>query len=131
VVGTDALAVPQDQPTINFQWVEHMNVLHEFGHAIGLVEELANPRATIKWNRALVYKALTGPPNFWSREDIDRNVFGQVPAEQLGEYREFDPKSIMTMQLPKEWTGGVELGGSDKLSDSDKALVRRIYPRGS
>jgi hypothetical protein len=63
-LGTDPLAVPQDQPTINFEWVEQQNVLHEFDHAIGLIEELTNPRSTIKWNKELVYKELEAPLTF-------------------------------------------------------------------
>ena len=37
--GTDALAVPQDEATINLQQVEPRTVLHEFGYVLGLIEE--------------------------------------------------------------------------------------------
>ncbi len=55
-------------------------------------------------------------------------MFKQLPREQIGDYREFDPKSIMTFSFPPEQTGGVALGMAKDLSASDKALVRRLYP---
>ena len=127
-VGTDALAIDKKDPTMNLAFIERENVLHEFGHALGLIEEHQNPSARIKWNKAAILKLLQGPPNFWSREQIEDKVFKQVPAEQLGEYREFDPKSIMTFAFPPEQTGGLALGRATDLSESDKALVHRLYP---
>ena len=127
-VGTDALAVDKKEPTMNLAWIERENVLHEFGHVLGLIEEHQNPNAKIKWNRAAILKSLQGPPNFWSRDQIEEKVFKQVPREQLGDYRDFDPKSIMTFAFPPEQTGGVALGLATDLSESDKALVRQLYP---
>ena len=127
-LGTDALAVSKDLPTINFQWVDQRIVLHEFGHVLGLVEEHLNPKAEINWNKDQIFKSLSGPPNYWDRAQIEVQLFRKFSSEQLGEYREFDPQSIMTMRLDKEWTGGLILGDSEKLSESDKALIARIYP---
>lgn len=130
-LGTDALAVPKNEPSINFQLVDQRTILHEFGHVLGLIEEHLNPRAKIPWNKDIVYRELSGPPNFWNKSLIEAHVFAQASATQLGEYREFDPYSIMTMPVPKKWTGGLTLGGGEDLSASDKALVARIYPRGN
>jgi len=130
-LGTDALAVAKDQATMNFQWIDRRTLLHEFGHAIGLIEEHLNPKARIHWNRDLVYRELSGPPNFWSKEQIERQVFQRVSEAQLGEYRDFDPGSVMTMTFSPTWTGGTILGKRQDLSESDKALVARIYPRGN
>jgi hypothetical protein len=130
-LGTDALAVPTGQATINFAWVDQRTVLHEFGHVLGLIEEHLNPRAKIAWNKDEIYRELGGPPNNWDKATIDVNVFGQASASQLGDYREFDPDSVMTMTMPKSWTGGRVFGGRDDLSDSDKLLVARLYPRPS
>lgn len=128
-LGTDALAVPSEQATINFQWLDRRTVLHEFGHVLGLIEEHLNPLANIPFDRAVVYRELSGPPNFWSKEQIDTQVFRKVPASQLGAYRDFDSESVMTMVFPKSWSGGMVLGDRDNLSASDKALVARLYPR--
>ena len=128
-LGTDALAIPEDKPTMNLQWTERRNALHEFGHALGLIEEHLNPKATLKWNKAEIYRELGGPPNNWPKAVVDTHIFQQFPQDQLGPYRDFDPTSIMTMTMPAAWTGGIALGGSDALSESDKALIARLYPK--
>ena len=110
--GTDALAVPTNEPTMNLQWTEPQNALHEFGHALGLIEEHLNPKAHLQWKKDQIYRDLQGPPNFWTKGVIDRNVFGQIPQDQLGPYRDFDPTSIMTMTMPAAWTRGIALGSA-------------------
>jgi cell division protein FtsB len=128
-VGTDALAVDQTKPTINYGWIEHRTLLHEFGHALGLIEEHQNPKANIKWNVPLLEKDLSGPPNYWSKEQIRETIVKSVPKEKLGDYRDFDPKSIMAMTLGSKYTGGIELGGDGTLSESDRAFIARLYPK--
>jgi Astacin (Peptidase family M12A) len=128
-LGTDALGIAGDQETMNLGFVDQRTALHEFGHVLGLIEEHLNPSAEIRWNRELIVKALSGPPNFWSGAQIDANVFRKFEAKALPPYRPFDPKSIMNMSFDPSWTGGLALGQGDELSDSDKALVARLYPR--
>jgi hypothetical protein len=127
-VGTDALAVDRREPTMNLAWIERDNVLHEFGHVLGLIEEHQNPGADIRWDRAAVLRTLQGAPNFWSPEQVEEKVFRPVPRSQVGDYRPFDPRSIMSFTFPPDMTGGLALGSEGGLSDSDKALVRRLYP---
>ncbi|CAN5193011.1 hypothetical protein BH10PSE6_BH10PSE6_11970 [soil metagenome] len=129
-LGTDALAVPEDKPTINLSWAESRNALHEFGHALGLIEEHLNPKADLKWTKDEIYRILADAPNYWTRAEVDRNVFRQYSEAELGPYRDFDPMSIMTMSMPARWTGGVALGDpSGSLSNSDKSLIARLYPK--
>jgi hypothetical protein len=128
-LGTDAQAIPQDKPTMNLAWVERRNVLHEFGHALGLVEEHQNPKANIQWNKPLVVSALRAPPNNWTEARIEHSVFARVAQAQLGNYREFDPTSIMNMEFPPEWTGGIRITVTGELSDSDRHLIAEIYPK--
>jgi serralysin len=71
------------RPTMNFGWLKRNSseaeikrvVLHEFGHALGLVHEHQSPAAGIQWDRDAVIADLSGPPNNWTPEDIERNVF--------------------------------------------------------
>lgn len=134
-IGTDALAVSKDQPTINLGFfrqseeVFRRSVLHEFGHVFGLIHEHQNPKAKIPWNKEVLYKTFSIPPNHWSRAQVDANFFNQYK----GEYREFDPRSIMMIStIPKEWLRGdsfqpiLELATA--LSESDKELIRNLYP---
>jgi len=129
-LGTDGLAIEASKPTMNLQWVDYRTALHEFGHVLGLVEEHLNPASSISWNRELVYTALSGPPNLWRRDQIEKNVFQKYSASELGTYRAFDPESIMTMEFPTAWTGGIVMGKGRDLSESDKSLVAKLYPRG-
>jgi len=127
-VGTDALAVPQKDPTMNLGWTSQETILHEFGHALGLIEEHQNPKADIKWDVEAVTKELQGPPNFWNEALIEATVLKKHSADELGDYRDFDAHSIMTFTFPASFTGGVQIGGTDELSESDKQLVARLYP---
>lgn len=128
-LGTDALAIPQDQATMNLGFLDRRSVLLEFGHVLGLINEHQNPNASIPWDRDLVIRALSGPPNSWTKQAIEEQVFRKYPADQLPPYRDFDPKSIMTMPFPPAWTGGIAIGGGDELSESDKAFIAKLYPK--
>jgi hypothetical protein len=126
-VGTDALAVAKTQPTMNYGWSERRTFLHEFGHLLGLIEEHTNPKANIKWNKEVILKEMTGPPNYWTKSQVEENFFKAVAI--TGEYRDFDPKSIMTYEFEPRYIEGMTITGGSELSASDKALVARIYPR--
>ena len=79
VIGTDCQTLSIDQPTMNYGWLDRQTaddevrrvVLHEFGHALGLIHEHQNPGGEIKWNRDQVIKDLSGPPNNWSLDVIE------------------------------------------------------------
>ena len=72
-----ALSVPNNQPTMNLGFNQPGTYLHEWGHAFGGIHEHANPKGGIQWNREQVYKDLGGPPNYWSREQVERNMFAK------------------------------------------------------
>ena len=138
LVGVDALdpLLPPDAPTMNFGWLTPATpndevaavALHEFGHALGLVHEHQSPAAAIPWNRAAVYDFYSGPPNYWSRDEIERNVFERYSATQTN-HSAFDPHSIMLYPIPKELTDGVfAIGLNRTLSPTDKAHMAAIYP---
>lgn len=127
--GTDALGLPKTAPTINLAWTKKNYILHEFGHVMGLIEELQNPDANIKWDVDLLRLSLTGPPNNWSEEMIQDRILRKATREEVGEYRKFDRYSIMAMSFPASYTGGQEIPSGTELSASDKELISRIYPR--
>lgn len=122
-LGTDALGLPKNSPTMNLDPADQRNVLHEFGHVLGLIEELQNPKARIPWNKERVYRDLSS----MSRDEVDRLYFS-LPDYSPGE-REFDPKSVMTHAVPPEWVKGTKIPGGDELSASDKQLASQLYPR--
>lgn len=135
-VGTQALTIAKDKPTMNLGWLslntanEEYNrvVLHEFGHALGLLHEHQNPTVNIPWNRPAVYRAYAAAPNFWTPDKVDINIFNTYDKTQT-QYSQFDSTSIMLYPVPKELTlGGFEVGWNSALSAIDKEYIAKVYP---
>jgi hypothetical protein len=135
-IGTDALVIPKSQPTMNFGWLtpatsndEYQRVVtHEFGHALGCIHEHQNPSTNIPWDREAVYRYYQGPPNYWTREQVDVNLFTRYEAD-ITQFSAFDPKSIMLYPIPNEFTiGDFEVGWNKTLSKIDKQFVSTLYP---
>ncbi|MGK2965012.1 MAG: M12 family metallopeptidase [Tepidiformaceae bacterium] len=122
-MGTDCATIPRNQATMNFGWLDEGVVLHEFGHALGLIHEHQNPVGGIKWNKPVVYRALGGSPNFWDTATIDHNMFKTYDRNQLNGTA-LDPKSIMLYSFPASWTlDGFAAASNDVLSQTDKAFI--------
>lgn len=139
-VGTDCLASDYfrpGEPTMNFGWLKDDTddeeyrrvVIHEFGHALAAIHEHQNPRGGIKWNTAAVYRYFSGPPNNWSREDIDHNVLQKYSVNQLNAST-YDPLSIMLYSFPGELlANGRPTRSNTELSRGDKAFIKKTYPK--
>ena len=103
-------------------------ILHEFGHALGLIHEHQNPVNTIKWNKAAVIADLSGPPNNWDNATIEHNMFEQYPSNEIAGTK-LDWHSIMMYPIPKSWTtDGNSAGMNNALSDTDTKFIRTQYP---
>ena len=130
-VGTDAMVqefFAPSSPTMNFSWVDEAVVLHEFGHALGLIHEHQSPTTPIKWNEPAVIAYLAGPPNYWSEEQTRRNVFERYSVEQT-QHTKFDPDSIMLYYFPKEFTlNGQMFKQNEVLSLQDREFIAECYP---
>lgn len=136
-IGTDALGRPKDQATMNYGWFKpdtpdeeySRTVLHEFGHALGMIHEHQHPEAGIPWNREAVYRYHM-EKNHWTREQVDHNLFAQY-SKDVTQFSHFDPQSIMLYSIPKELTtNGFEVGWNRYLSETDKAFMSAMYPGG-
>ncbi len=136
-LGTDALVVPRNQPTMNYGWLtpsssdsEYSRVVtHEFGHAIGCIHEHQNPSTSIPWDKEAVYRYYAGPPNNWSRAMVDHNLFRRYAADQTN-FSEFDRKSIMLYAISNALTiGDFEVGWNTVLSPVDKQFIGTVYPK--
>jgi hypothetical protein len=121
---------------MNYGWLDENSteeeirrvVLHEFGHALGLVHEHQNPEGCMKWNYTQVIQDLSGPPNNWPLEVIIHNVFQAHAADETN-FTEVDPTSIMMYSLPASWTlDGFSIPLNSELSEKDKAFIREQYP---
>lgn len=139
-VGTDCLLTdyfPKDQPTMNFGWLRDDTddvewrrvVVHEFGHALSAIHEHQNPRGGIKWDVAAVYRYFGGPPNNWSKQEIDHNVIQKYSITQLNATK-FDPDSIMLYSFPPELT--LDHKGTRENTDvsaGDRKFIGKMYPK--
>jgi serralysin len=135
-LGTQCRLVPASEPTMNYGWLTPEStdaevkevVLHEFGHALGLIHEHQNPSGAIDWNRAAVIADLSGPPNDWDEATIEHNLFAKYdPAEVSGS--EVDAHSIMMYAIPLAWTNdGFSAGFNGELSPTDREVIHEAYP---
>jgi len=140
-LGTDALNksyFPEDEPTMNYGWLTDTTddteyervVVHEFGHALGLIHEHQNPDPTqaLEWNVDEVYRVFSGPPNNWSKEQIDFNILQRYSAQQM-QFTKFDIKSIMLYAFPGSLFLNLPSGTPENttLSDLDKTFIGRAY----
>lgn len=136
VIGTTCKHVPQNEPTMNFGWLTpgigdaeaRGVILHEFGHALGLIHEHQNPKMPIEWNREAVIADLSGPPNNWDIPTIEHNMFEAYPPNEIAGTR-LDETSIMMYPIPSTWTlDGTSSEFNSDLSQTDKTFIRRQYP---
>lgn len=100
-VGTDAKHIARTSYTMNLGFIDKATVLHEFGHALGLGHEHQSPFSTgFEWNKEAVIKSLSGPPNYWSVQKIEKQVFEKY---KMGDVNAtfHDTKSIMHYRYVK------------------------------
>ena len=136
-IGTDCFNIPQNEPTMNFGWLDttfsdkddyNRVVLHEFGHALGAIHEHQNPSVNIPWDTQKVYNYYMGPPNNWTKEQVDNNIFEKYSTTKT-QYSQFDKESIMLYSIPNSLTiGDYEVKLNSILSDMDKNYIQTIYP---
>lgn len=135
-LGTDCRSIPTDQPTMNYGWLTPDStedelqrvVLHEFGHALACIHEHQNPAGGINWNKDVVYAYYQGPPNNWSKEDVDHNLFEAYDAD-LTVHTSLDGSSIMMYPVDARFTtDGYSVGLNTALSDADRQFIGECYP---
>ena len=135
-VGTEALGLAPEKPTMCLGWLRpdtgedecHRVVLHEFGHALGCIHEHQHPTNDIPWDKEKVYAFYAQPPNRWTRQQVDTNLFRKY-AVSATQFSNFDPQSIMLYKIDKSLTdGSFEVGWNKSLSSTDKAFIGQVYP---
>lgn len=136
-VGTDNKTIDRSERTMNFGWFERDTpdsefdrvAIHEAFHMLGMPHEHQHPRNGIPWDRPKVYAYYMGPPNNWSREEVDHNLF-QRYSETVTQFTEFDRESIMLYPIPNELTvGDWWVGRNTKPSARDVAFLAEQYPK--
>jgi hypothetical protein len=135
-VGTDALQVPAEQPTLVLGFGSRANdasvrsiTLWQFGHVLGLINEHDNPNC----RNVLRYKPEkdlleTAARNYgWTPHATRQLLLGGSIEARIKAYRPCDPDSIMMRKLHPEFVEPTPPEISE-LSDGDKAFVRLLYP---
>jgi hypothetical protein len=101
-------------------------VIHEFGHAIGLLHEHSNPISGIQWNKDTMYKEYAR--GGWDKNTVDAQVF-RVYNARYTNGTSYDPKSIMHYPIPRHHTlNGYSVDWNTDISEGDKKLVGMMYP---
>lgn len=137
VIGTDCRAPRyRGKSTMNFGWLTHDTsdeeclavVLHEFGHALGLIHEHQQPASGIQWNREAILAQLSVPPHCWTDADVEFNII-RAFTDRDSNYTDFDPDSIMIYPIPATWTlDGYSVAANTTLSAVDKRFLSEEYP---
>ncbi|GHT22546.1 hypothetical protein AGMMS4957_12890 [Bacteroidia bacterium] len=134
VLGTDAILTPQNEYTINFGWLtasvnseeDKRVILHEFGHALGLIHEHQSPAIKVNWNKNRVYHYFD-VNHKWDKGEVDRNIFEEFETTKT-KFSKVDVLSIMTYNIPSDWTNdGISFPINYVLSDLDKEYIGKIY----
>ena len=141
-LGTQSLSIPKNTITMNLGWTDHtikdsdlpklagtgVNVIHEFGHLLGMIHEHSREDADLKWNKEYVYQVLGGPPNNWSRNQCDQQIFNQYKLSSFNGSK-YDKNSVMHYVFPnKFFLNKPDLVEASKLSKLDTIWINKKYP---
>jgi hypothetical protein len=135
-LGNIALGVSKSEATMNFELTNlsvhdrefRRVVLHEFGHALGLIHEHQSPGIPMKWKKPFVYQYFLA--NYgWDKFKVDTNVFDDYEKFNV-RHGIVDTKSIMAYYVPKEFTeNAVEFPLNYELSNEDIRFIGELYPK--
>jgi hypothetical protein len=102
-------------------------IIHEFGHALGMVHEHQNPEGGIEWNEQAVLNYFSGAPNYWDEDQIRYNVMDKYDSNLLNA-SQYDPKSIMLYAFPGSLTvNGVGTQANAIMSPTDIEWMAKVY----
>lgn len=102
-IGTDNLEISKGEPTMNFGWVDVATIIHEFGHALGMIHEHQNPRGEgIPWDKEKVYTWAKDTQG-WSKEVTDTNILNHYEID-VTNGSNYDPDSVMLYFFPAALT---------------------------
>ena len=143
MLGNDALNIPKDTITMNLGWLDQnysntddkptligtgVVVVHEFGHMLGMIHEHQRSDEPMNWNKEVVYESLGNPPNNWSRDQVNEQIFKQVDIDTLNASN-FDKNSVMEYIFPNNFfISNQNLNATKYLSNLDIIWVNKTYP---
>lgn len=103
-------------------------VMHEFGHALGLLHEQSYPEA-VTWKKTDSIYQYYMETQGWNKQQVEFNVF-EVGNQFYTNGTKYDPKSIMHYSInPWETTNGYSVKNNFELSLGDKTIISALYPK--
>ncbi|KAM0430041.1 hypothetical protein ACHAPT_006047 [Fusarium lateritium] len=138
LVGTDCLKAAPGAATMNlgcintdsaFTTAEKAVILHQFGHALGMLHEHDSPAHGGVPLRADALGGIYGA-KAWSDVDVRGQIINLYNLRDTTSFPQVDRMSIMQCPLPTIVTGlSHDVGYNYSLSDMDKAYIALMYPR--
>ena len=102
-------------------------VLHEFGHALGLIHEHQNPAGRHRLERARGDRGPERTAQQLDREQIRHNVLDHYAPDAVTA-TDVDRLSIMMYPIPASWTNdGFSADLNGDLSETDIEFIRSVY----
>lgn len=132
--GSHSKNIPQSDRTMNYEGFDESTpevvlkrtILHEFGHALGLLHEHKSPLSPIQWNKPKVY-ALYMQTQGWSAQKVDEQVLNRYSVEMTN--KEYDRYSIMHYPIDGSLTlDGYSVDWNTDISPGDRKLIGEMYP---
>lgn len=136
-VGTEILAIAEDQPTFNLEGFTMQTseaefkrvVRHEAGHTLGFDHEHMRGELVKKIDRRKAFVYFDHNQG-WSEEETIEQVLTPLSKASIMGTREADPLSIMCYQIPGAITkDGKSIPGGRDINPRDFEFVAKIYPK--
>jgi len=101
------------------------NVLHLFGHALGLQDEIYVPQSKTNWNMGNLDKFFIP-----SKPEIEKQIFINKYVSNFANAIKYDELSIMLAPVPSIYAKAkTVLQWNTTISETDKKVIGILYPR--